>query len=88
MIPCDYCGKSFEPVIDDQRFCCPKHKAAWHRENVTAGAITRVNLLKCGKYAVTAHFQTLPKGVQIGGAAWCETVPSTGTDTASDEKTA
>lgn len=84
MIHCDYCGKPFEPINDDQRFCCQKHKAAWHRENVPHGTVARVNLLKCGEYAVTVRFKDLPVGVQIGCFAWVETGHSTRTDTAHD----
>lgn len=79
MSACDYCGKPFNPVADYQRFCCPKHKAMWHRENVPHGTVARVNLLKCGEYAVTVRFKDLPDGVLIGGAAWLEIGKSTRT---------
>ena len=84
MIPCDYCGKPFEPVTDDQRFCCPKHKAVWHRENVQAGTIKNWRPLKDGTYSVNVRYDSLPKGIRIGGAAWLETCQSTRTDAAQD----
>lgn len=80
MILCKYCGKPFDPVNDEQLFCCPKHKAAWHRENVQSGTIKNWRPLKDGGYSVIVRYQELPKGIRIGGAAWCETVPSTRTD--------
>jgi hypothetical protein len=80
MIPCDYCRAPFEPVVDGQRFCCPKHKAAWHRENVPHGTVTSVRQLKRGGYAVTARYEALPPGLTIGGAAWHEIARCTGTD--------
>lgn len=87
MMPCDYCGKHFEPVTDGQRFCCPKHKAAWHRENVPSGTIKNWRPLKDGGYSVIVRYQYLPNGIRIGGAAWCETVHSTRTDASQGDKT-
>jgi len=80
MIPCKYCQKPFEPVIDDQRFCCPKHKAVWHRENVPHGVITNVRPLKRGGYSISLKYEELPRGTLLGGSGWVETAASTGTD--------
>jgi len=84
---CEYCGKPFDPA-PGQRFCCPRHKAAWHRENVPAGKVARVNLLKSGEYAVTVRYKVLPDGVQVGSDAWVETGQSTRTDQRTDDKAA
>jgi hypothetical protein len=80
MTPCKYCQKPFGPVDPGQMFCTPRHKAAWHRENVPQGTIARVNLLKSGECTVIVRYKQFPKGVRIGGAAWCETASGTGTD--------
>lgn len=83
---CDQCQKTFEPARADQRFCAPRCRAAWHRENVPAGTVTSLRPLKRGGWSVTVKYDALPAGLHLGGAAWCETMASTGTETQTGEK--
>jgi hypothetical protein len=85
MTPCKYCKKPFDPVDPDQMFCTPRHKAAWHKENVVHGVVTNVRPLKRGGYHITVKYDAVPKGMLIGGHAWVETVPCTRTDAATGE---
>ncbi len=85
MIPCKYCQKPFDPVDPDQMFCTPRHKAAWHKENVVHGVVTNVRPLKWGGYHIIIKYDELPKGTLIGRHAWVETVPSTRTDAPTGE---
>ena len=84
MTACDHCAK---PVPDGQRFCCDRHRAAWHRENVPHGTVTGIRALKSGGYSVTVRYQTLPPGLKIGCTAWTDNADSTRTDAASGDGT-
>ena len=83
MAACDYCPK---PVPEGQRFCCDRHRAAWHRENVLHGIVSGIRRTKRG-WSITARYQNLPEGLHIGCTAWCEKAPSTRTDASHGDET-
>ena len=31
---CEWCQGIYQPKRKGQRFCCPKHRAAWHRSDL------------------------------------------------------
>jgi hypothetical protein len=74
---CDFCAKSVPP---GQRFCCDRHRAAWHRENMPHGIVTGIRARKSGGYSVTVHYATLPLSLKIGCTAWVENAASTRTE--------
>lgn len=51
---CEYCGEA--PARRGQRFCCDRHKAAWHREHSPSGVVRSVRKLGSGKTSVIVHF--------------------------------
>ncbi len=77
MPTCHYCAKT---IPDGRRFCCDRHRAAWHRENVPHGTVTGIRRLKHGGWSITVRYPDLPPGLKIGATAWAETSDSTRTD--------
>jgi len=54
MIPCAYCHGLFVPKAPGQRFCLPKHRAAYAREIGIVGATVSVRRLRT-RISVTLH---------------------------------
>lgn len=46
LIPCAYCRALFSPKAPGQRFCLPKHRAAYAREIGIVGATVSLRRLK------------------------------------------
>ena len=42
---CKLCGKSFQTARKEQKFCCPRHRDLWHKQNRDIGYISRVKAL-------------------------------------------
>lgn len=54
MSRCDYCGTELGP--SQVRFCCDRHRSAWHREHDPKGIVRSVRRLASNRIGVLVHF--------------------------------